>query len=440
MNAVKIAVIGAGSSYTPELADGILKRFSTFPVKELALVDIDSGMHKAGIIASLTERMFKKAGLSVAITCTTDRREALKGCNFVVSQFRVGGLQARSNDEKIPMKYGMVGQETTGPGGFTKALRTIPVILDICRDIEEICPDAWLINFTNPSGIITEAVHTYTKVKCIGLCNVPINMTREVCNFLHMEPERVHCRFAGLNHLSFIGRIYVDGTDIVSHLDLSALTKGSVVKNIPGTEIPAELLQVMGFIPSPYLKYYYLEKQMLEEQREKLEKEHKTRADEVMEVERALFEKYADPALAEKPAELSKRGGALYSEAAVSLMDSIWNDRSDIHVVNTVNNGCLPELPDGAVIETNCIVNREGATPLTYGPLPGTIRGLVQQVKAYEQLTIQAAAEGSPQKALAALINNPLVHDAAAAKELLGDLLAANREYLPGFFRGGDTA
>ena len=214
MKTIKIVVIGGGSSYTPELADGIIKSRNTFPVGELVLVDVESGRKKVEIVCSLIQRMFKKENLNIEVSYTLDREKALEGADFVVSQFRVGGLEARSRDEKIPLKYGIIGQETTGPGGFAKALRTIPVILDLCRSMEKICPEAWLINFTNPSGIVTQAVHKYTKVSCIGLCNVPINMEKEICSALGADKSRVHCSFAGLNHLSFIGKLYVDGKDL----------------------------------------------------------------------------------------------------------------------------------------------------------------------------------------------------------------------------------
>jgi Alpha-galactosidases/6-phospho-beta-glucosidases, family 4 of glycosyl hydrolases len=430
MDRLKIVVIGGGSSYTPELAEGFIKNRDTLPVGELVLVDVENGRKKVEVICALVQRMFKKENIDIAVSCTLDRKKALEGADFIISQFRVGGIEARSRDEKIPLKYGIIGQETTGPGGFTKALRTIPVVLDICRDIENICPDAWLINFTNPSGIITEAVHKNSKVKCMGLCNVPINMIREVSNAIGINKSKIHCCFAGLNHLSFIGKLYINGRDVLKDSNTVQLIKDSVVKNIPNVQMPSELLTSLGFIPSSYLKYYYLERQMFEDESKHFKETGKTRADEVAEVEKKLFDKYMDANLCEKPAELAERGGSLYSEAAVSLIDSIWNDRGDIHVVNALNNGCVPELPFNVIIETNCIIRREGAVPLSYGLLPKSIKGLVQHAKAYEELTIEAAVERSRVKAYRALINNPLVHDANDAKLLLDDLLECNSEYI----------
>ncbi|KUO77375.1 MAG: 6-phospho-beta-glucosidase [Clostridia bacterium BRH_c25] len=433
MKGIKIVVIGGGSSYTPELADGIIRKHPVLPVSEIVLVDINDGKEKCEINTALLKRMFAKADLNTRIHMTLDRGTALTGADFVITQFRVGGLEARAKDESIPVKYDMIGQETTGPGGFAKALRTIPVMLEICRDMEYLCPDAWLINFTNPSGIVTEAVLKHSGVKCIGLCNVPINMKRMLEEHLGADKSRLHCRFTGLNHLSVIKNVYLDGRDVLGEILESPIVKREIVSNIPSVDFSGDFLSSLGFIPSPYLRYYYFEKQLLAEEKEKLEQGHGTRAREVMEIEKKLFEMYQEEELDHKPAELSERGGALYSEAAVELIDSIWNNKSAIHIVNVPNGGAVPELPQDCIIETNCIVNREGAVPLTGGSLPEGIIGLIQHAKAYECLTIEAAVSGSKSKALAALINNPLVHDVPAAIKLLHELLEANNKYLPQF-------
>lgn len=426
---MKLTVIGGGSSYTPELADGIIKNYETFPVSDIVLVDIEEGLEKAEVVCALLKRMFKRAGLSIDVGVNLDRRRALYGCDFVISQFRVGGLAARSNDEKIPLKYGLIGQETTGAGGFANALRTIPKALGLCRDIEEVCPDAWLINFTNPSGIITEAISRYSGVNCIGLCNVPINMEREVIKALGIDKSRVSCRFAGLNHLSFIGKLYVDGKDILSQEGGLPRLGESIVKNITGPDIPQDIIEAFGIIPSPYLRYYYLERDMFKEEMDKYQQTGKTRADEVMETEETLFKKYCDETLSEKPEELSKRGGALYSEAAVALMNSIWNNTGETHVVNTANRGAIADLPFDAVIETNCVIGKDGAAPLAYGPLPLQISGLVSRVKAYERLTIEAALSKDAKKAIVALANNPLVRDVKITKAIFSDMLSADNMF-----------
>lgn len=438
MKGLKLAVIGGGSSYTPELAEGIIKRYDFLPVKEIVLVDVEMGREKVEIITSLLKRMFKRYSLDVNIWSTLDRESALSGADFVITQFRVGGLKARARDESIPLKYGVIGQETTGPGGFAKALRTIPEILNICSDIERICPDAWLINFTNPSGIVTEAIRKHSKVKTIGLCNVPINMERSITSSLNADPSRVYCSFTGLNHLSYIKNVFLDGKDITGMILSSPTVKDEIVKNIQGVEWAGEFLSSLGLIPSPYLKYFYFEKEMLKEELENVKKGIGTRADEVMRVEDELFKLYRDPDLKEKPEQLSKRGGALYSEAAVSLIDSIYNNRSRIHVVNVQNSSTIPDLPEDSVIETNCVIDSSGAHPISCGHLPLNVKGLVQQVKSYEELTIKAAVTGNRKDALMALVNNPLVHDAGTAEFILHDILDANKEHLPNFFRQGD--
>ena len=429
MNGIKIAVIGGGSSYTPELIEGIIQNHASLPVRELVLVDIEEGRKKLTVIESLARRMFKKAGLDVRLSATLDRRQALSGADFVLSQIRAGGLEARRKDESIPLEFGLIGQETTGAGGFAKALRTIPVVLGICRDMEEICPGAWLINFTNPSGIITTAVTRHSHIKCVGLCNIPINMERAVTGLLGVDPSRVNCRFMGLNHLSFIRNVYLDGEDITSEILDQIADDESIVKNIPDIAWSIDLIRALGVIPSPYLKYFYQTRAMLAEEKEAMNK-GRLRACEVMAIEKELFALYRDPDLREKPAQLSQRGGAYYSEIAISLIHSIYNNTSRVHVVNTVNRGAIPDLPYDSIVETNSLVNASGAHPLAAGPLPLTVRGLVQEVKAYEELTVAAAVAGSKETALAALVNNPLVRDASVARDLLDRIIEAHPGYI----------
>jgi 6-phospho-beta-glucosidase len=434
MEGLKFVIIGGGSSYTPELIEGLIVRHGALKASEVVLVDIEEGKEKLRIIKELSERMIKKSESDIRITTTLNRREALSGAAYVITQFRVGGLDARSSDEKIPLKYHTVGQETTGPGGFAKALRTIPIILAIARDMEELCPDAWLVNFTNPSGIITEAVKTYSSIRCIGLCNVPINMERELAKQLNIPIENIYCEFIGLNHLSWIKRVYVEGLDKTEELFKEFLSHESIMKNIPAIKGNKEIASVLRLIPSPYLDYYYFEKAMVEEELEALKSGKGTRADKVKEVEKELFKLYADPELTEKPAQLSERGGSLYSEAALSLIDSIQNNRSHVHVLNVANMGAITDLPENAVIETNCLVNKSGAHPIASGKLPEAVRSLVINVKGYEGYTIKAAVSGDRDTAFKALLNHPLVHGADTAQALLEEILEANKKYLPDFF------
>ncbi|HHW57834.1 MAG TPA: 6-phospho-beta-glucosidase [Clostridia bacterium] len=428
---LKIAVIGGGSSYTPELIEGFIKRYKELPVKDIYLMDIEEGKEKLKIVGGLAKRMVEKAGIGINIHLTLDRRETIKDADFVVTQFRVGGIDARIRDEKIPLKYDVVGQETTGPGGFAKAQRTIPVILDICRDIEEFAPKAWLINFTNPSGVITETVLKHTSVKAIGLCNVPIGMVYGVAQLLNVDPTRIYINFAGLNHLVWGTHVYLDGIEITDKLiDTYVTAKSLTMKNIPELPWDPEFIKSLGMYPCPYHRYYYLTDQMLEEQKREVATVG-TRGEVVKKLEKELFELYKDPNLNIKPPQLEKRGGAHYSDAACSLISSIYNDKKDIHVVNVRNNGTIADLPDNVVIETNAIIDRNGAHPINIGHVPAKIRGLMQAVKAYEELTIEAGVKGDYYTALQALTIHPLVPSATVAKKILDDILEQNKEYLP---------
>ena len=327
----------------------------------------------------------------------------------------------------------MIGQETTGIGGCFKALRTVPVLLAICKDIEELCPDAWLINFTNPSGIVTEAVLKHTKVKCIGLCNCSINMQYDAAGRLGVEADALDCRFIGLNHLSVMNHAYLEGKDRI-HDVLNVFNEESVVKNIEKNSEMDRVAKELGCMLSPYLQYFYMERQMFEEERAQAVGLEGTRADQVKSVEAELFRQYSDPELKEKPEALARRGGARYSEAAINLIDSIYNDRQDVQIVDVVNHGLIPQLPYDCVIETNCVIGKDGAKPLPDSDVPATLLGLMAQVKTYEVLTIEAAVTGDRSKALLAFLCHPLVHDVRDARAALDEMLDANKDYLPDFF------
>ncbi len=433
---LKLAVIGGGSSYTPELIEGLIKRHRELPVRDLYLVDIEAGKKKLEIIGDLARRMVAKAQAPINIHLTFDRREAIRDADFVTTQLRVGLLEARARDERIPLRHGCIGQETTGAGGFAKALRTIPVILDICRDMTELAPNAFLLNFTNPAGIVTEAVLKHTNVKSIGLCNLPIGTQMQVAKMMNISADRVQLEVTGINHLHWITRVLVDGEDVLKRF-LAEQRDVKQPSNIPGVDWDLEFLRSLGAIPCAYHRYYYMKDAMLSEQLEALDTVG-TRAEVVKKIEAELFALYSDPNLAAKPPQLEQRGGAYYSEAALNLMTAIHTNAHDLQVVNVQNNGALPCLPPTASIETLCLVDAQGAHPVHIDtPVQTHMRGLLQIVKAYEELTIRAAVQGDYRAALQALTIHPLVTSAQVAKRILDDILAENRDYLPAFFGAG---
>lgn len=433
---IKITTIGGGSSYTPELVEGFIKRYDELPLRELWLVDVEEGREKLEIVGDLAKRMFQKAGLPVEVHLTLDRRAALKDADFVTTQFRVGLLEARAKDERIPLKYGILGQETNGPGGLFKGLRTIPVILDIVKDMKELCPDAWLVNFTNPAGMVTEAVLRYTDHhKVVGLCNVPIGMEMGIAKLLDVEHSRVRIDFAGLNHMVYGLDVYVDGESVKDKV-IDYLThpeNSSFVKNIQGYGWEPEFISALGVLPCPYHNYYYKTREMVAKDLKSAETDG-TRAEVVKKLEDDLFELYKDPNLSIKPPQLEKRGGAYYSDAAVRLISSIYNDKGDIQPVNTKNNGSIASIPNDSAVEVSCVITKDGPKPIVMGDLPVAVRGLVQQIKSFERVACEAAVEGDYNKAVLALTINPLVASDKVAKQIVDEMLEAHKAHLPQFF------
>ncbi|GEQ20548.1 6-phospho-beta-glucosidase [Clostridium butyricum] len=432
---IKIVTIGGGSSYTPELIEGFIKRYHELPVGEIWLVDIESGKEKLEIVGNLAKRMVKKAGVPIDIHLTLDRREALKDADFVTTQIRVGQLDARNKDERIPLSHGVIGQETNGAGGMFKAFRTIPVILDIDKDMSQLCPNAWLINFSNPAGMVTEALLKYgINKKVIGLCNVPIGMEKAVAGMLDVDFNRITMTFVGLNHMVFGKEIYLDGENVTDKVinSIAEGKMGSIVKNIKDFEWSPHFIKALNMMPCPYHKYYYQTSEMLEDELKEFSK-GETRAEIVQKLEKDLFELYKDETLDIKPPQLEKRGGAYYSDAACRLINSIYNDKKDIQPVDVRNNGAIEGIDDNSAVEVSCIITKDGPKPLSIGKLPVAVNGLVQTIKSFEKLVVDAAVEGDYNKALLALTINPLIPSEKMAKVLLDELLEAHKQYLPQF-------
>lgn len=435
---LKIVTIGGGSSYTPEIIEGFIKRYDELPVSELWLVDIEEGKEKLEIVGNLARRMIEKAGLKekFQIYLTLDRREALKDADFVTTQFRVGLLEARIRDERIPLRYGMIGQETNGAGGFTKALRTIPVILDICKDMTELCPNAWLVNFTNPSGMVTESViKYYPNIKIAGLCNVPIGVRKSVVAALKAKDEDVELICGGLNHFFWGRKVLHNGIDKTKEAVAGVLAD---LENTPAnlrTKEPwlREQILDLGMIPCGYHRYYYMTDDMLRAQISDIKSGKGTRGEQVKIVEHELFELYKDPNLNIKPKQLEQRGGQYYSDAACELINSIYNDKGTVIVVSTKNNGTIDCLPDNCAVEVTAKVYRDGIKPFPQDSMPVEARGILQLMKSFEEMTIEAAVTGNYQKALHALTLNPLVNSGNQVKTMFNEIIRENWDYLPQF-------
>ncbi len=429
---MKVAVIGGGSTYTPELINGFCARTQTFPLTELWLMDIDP--ERLRIVGGFAQRMVAAQGAPFKVVLTHNQREAVRGAAYVCTQLRVGQMAARRADEYLGQRHALIGQETTGVGGMAKALRTIPVILDIARDMRELAPGALLVNFTNPAGLVTEALTRYAPdVPAVGVCNVPITAKMDLLDLLEAQlgqsiaPEHAELKTLGLNHLSWHRGFTLDGEDVWPRVFESFLAEQ---KTATQPEWDVDTLSNLRLIPNYYLQYFYYTDRKLDEQR----RWPPSRAEAVMEVEADLLRYYADPANTEPPADLMKRGGAYYSTVATQLLDAHYNDLGQTHIVNTRHAGAVPGWPADWVLEMPCRVSRDGIQPLPAGPLPPACFGLLAQVKAYELLTVEAAVHGDRRSAYQALLAHPLGPKADRVQAVLDDLLETHRMHLPQFW------
>ena len=431
---LKIATIGGGSSYTPELMEGFIKRYEELPIKEIWLVDVEAGREKQEIVGAMAQRMWDASPYDVKVHTTLDREEALKDADFVTTQFRVGQLNARVKDERIPFSHGLLGQETNGAGGMFKAFRTIPVILEVVEDMKRLCPNAWLINFANPSGMVTEAVLRYGKWdRVIGLCNVPVMAKMTEAIMLDRPVEDLIYKFAGVNHFHWHKVADKAGNDVTPLvIDKLYQEDNGLPKNIHGVPFYREQLDEMNMIPCGYHQYYYRAEEMLAHGLEEYATVG-TRAEQVKALEAELFELYKDPALNYKPKQLEERGGAYYSDAACETIASIYANKNTEIVVSTRNDGAVPDLPADCAVEVTAYLGAQGARNVAFGPLPTAERGWLQVMKAMELLTIEAAVTGNYALALQAFTINPLIPSGATAKQVMDELFVAHKAYLPQF-------
>ena len=429
---LKVAVIGGGSTYTPELINGFIERENQFPLDELWLMDIDEA--RLNIIGQFAKRMASAKGAGFQIKLSTDRHQAIEKASYVITQLRVGQMDARREDEYLGRRYGIVGQETTGVGGMAKALRTVPVILDIAREISEIAPNAVLVNFSNPSGLVTEALFRYAPdVQSIGVCNSAITTKMEILARLNKKlgtnftQKNAEIKTLGLNHLTWYHGFTIDGKDYWPQVMSEIIAEQ---RNEEEPYFDPDTLENLQMLPNSYLRYFYYTEKMLQEQ----ENWPPSRAEEVMKIETELLEAYQDQDLSEPPKELMQRGGAYYSTVATQLINAHYNDLNEIHVVNTRNNGAVPGWDNEWVIEIPCKINAKGVFPEPTTPLPPECESLISRVKAYEIYTTRAAVEGNRMAAYKALLSHPLGPSADKISALLEDILEINKQYLPNFF------
>ena len=434
---MKITVIGGGSTYTPELVNGFLARHDTLPVDELWLMDINA--ERLDVVGGFARRMVEAKGAPFKVVLSTNQREAVSGAAYVTTQLRVGMMPARVADEYLGRRHGLIGQETTGVGGMAKALRTVPVVLNIAKDVRELAPGALLVNFTNPSGLVTEALQRFAPdVPSVGVCNSAITtkmgMMQRIMEGLkealgeEIAPERAEIKTLGLNHLTWYHGLTIDGEDMwpkVIELTLKELRAD------PDPEWDPRTIETLGMIPNGYLGYFYYTDKRVARQ----EKWPPSRGEQVMQIEKDLLRQYADPALKEPPADLMKRGGAYYSTVATQLLNAHYNDLGEVHVANVRNQGAVPSWPADWVLELPCKVDRAGVHPLPIAALSPVCAGLISQVKAYEQLTAEAAMTGSRKLAYEALLVHPLGPSADKVQEVLDDLLETHKTYLPLFWK-----
>lgn len=426
---MKITVIGGGSSYTPELLDGLFSRLDSIPATEVWMMDKDES--RLSINAAFARRMAEKHGNPFTVHATSDLREAVRDAKYVVTQIRAGQMQARINDEKLGLRHNIIGQETTGVGGFACALRTIPRILEVARTMEELAPKGFLINFTNPAGINTEAVLKHSAIRTVGLCNVPIGMIMQVIKHFGGTVDDVELDYVGLNHLSWVRSFKVAGEDVTQKVLDKFIEVAEEEWEVEATRNNMiEAMKRLGMFCNYYLQYYYSTPTVLDS----IKAKPCTRGEEVVSVEESLFKKYQDPELKEKPEELGKRGGAHYSTAAFLLVDAIENNRQNRQIVCCRNNGAIPTFDGDVSVEVPALVGAEGAKAIPQPAPAPVIRGLMQNIKAYESLAVEAAVKGDRKAAFEAMLLHPLMPDATGCAALLDELLEINRPHLQGTF------
>jgi 6-phospho-beta-glucosidase len=429
---LKLTVIGAGSSYTPELFADLATEAERLDVEQVLLMDANA--ERAAFVAEVSKKLVKDSGQNIRVTGTADLEEAVREADFIMLQIRVGGLAARVRDEKLPMELGMVGNETTGAGGFVCALRTITAVLDIAGAIDRFAPDAWVFNLSNPAGIVTETLLKHTTLKVMGFCNIPINTTYALADVLDVSPAKVQLDCFGLNHLSWVRRVFVDGEERLQPLIAETCDADSILyrRGLVDDFMEPDFLRALAMIPSWYVRYFYFPEQTLAEDR----RAGQSKGEEDIQREARLREIYSTAGYDDEARYiLSSKGGAQYYLPVLQAIHAIVNNSGDVVVADVRNGTALPDLPPHVCVEVPARIYRDRTEPLPVGAMPLSVRGLVQTVKAYEELTIQAALTGSKEIAIEALMANPLVGSFGKANRFFSQVLENERQYIPQFYK-----
>lgn len=427
---MKITIVGGGSTYTPELIDGLIQKEKELNLREVVLMDIDDGREKLGILTDFSQRLIKKSGSAIKVSSTLSPREAFRETDFVINQFRAGGLEGRIRDEKIPLKYGLIGQETTGIGGMSNGIRALAVIKEYTAIIREVGNDPWIINFANPSGMLTEYLINHLEYKkTVGLCNVPIEFVLKTKEIFECSQEDIFLKYYGLNHLSWVEDIIVKGENRSKEFwDNFKLN----MKNIPDVEYGEDFLPMVQFLLNPYMKYFYNTAEMIRSEEEDLASEG-TRGEQIVDIEKKLLSQYAEPDREETPEELSMRGGFMYSTVATELIRDLYTGAGTTHIVNTANRGALKDLPDDYIVEIPAVITTEGPVPADLGYTNPVTTGLIHTVKNYERLTIKGFMTGEERFIKQAMLIHPLGPDEKILNELWEELKKENGAYYPAF-------
>lgn len=433
---LRVSILGGGSAYTPGLVEGFIRQSKQVPVSQMVLMDIDEGKLKT--VGTVVRKMLEAHLPGCQLILTTEREQAIRNIDFIICQIRVGGLAGRHIDESIPVRYRVIGQETTGPGGFSMALRTIPVMVDIAAEIEQKNPRAWLINYTNPTGLVAEAVKKTSNIKHISICDEPMVLQESLAAFLRISPEKLFFDYFGLNHLAWARKVFLKGVDILpelrrtlEHTPVEKIEPLFGEDTLKDPKVRTELINTLrifketGMMPSPYLQYYWFTDEILKSQ----VKSRQTRAQQVMEMEKQVLAGYRQPSVNKEPQEI-QRGGKWHADMMIGMLGAIANDARQIFIANVPNHGALPELPYEKIVEVPAVVDARGAHPLAMGKMPTQVRGLIQAVAAYEELTVEAALKGCYETALDALSCHPLVPSRETASQILAEYLEAHKESL----------